>query len=301
MSGHDDRKKSRSDSLFIGGGAGEPAPPAPPPAAGHPRTPSGRLPQRPPSGTPQATGRPSPRRINAANANLETPRNDSARLITIIALSVGAIGLLSLLLLLSSRRTVTIPTPATTTTETTGSPSQTSVAPPPAVRPIVPPPRPSSDSASTVPNLFPNPSLEVLVDGQPPNWKTTTFSGKANFSVSDQGRRGGHALCISSHDGADAAWELPITVKPHTTYLFKGWVRADNLVGNAKGALFFWLGTEYGSEPISGTSGWKQLSFQFNSGDRTSMQLTCLYGGWGRSTGTAWYDDFELIELFSSK
>ena len=221
---------------------------------------------------------------------------------------VGAIGLLSLLLLLTNRRTVTIPPAATTSVGPTSaaatvSSANPSVAPPPAVRVIAPPTRPSSSSGtSNAPlNLIPNPSFEVLVDGQPPNWKTTTFNGNALFSVSDQGRRGGQALCISSRDGGDVGWELPIVVKPRTTYLIKGWVRTDNLTGNAKGAMFCLLGTDFGSDAISGTSPWKQLSLQFDSGDRTSVHLICLYGGWGRSTGTAWYDDLEMIELFSSK
>ena len=33
------------------------------------------------------------------------------------------------------------------------------------------------------------------------------------------------------------------------------------------------------------------------SGNRNEVSINCLFGGWGQSTGTAWFDDVELIEL----
>lgn len=301
MSGHDDAPRSRTDSLFIGGGP-DTSPPAPTPAPVRSTTPSGRISPRPPSGHPNAVGRPTPRRVTASHDETGVVRNDSARLITIIALCVGAFGLIALLMLFGSRRTVTIP-PAPVTAPNAPAPNASAnVTPPAAPITTVPPPRPAPPSTTSPLNLLPNPSVEELVDGVPPNWKQANYNGMANFSVSTQARRGKYSLSITSQQGGDASWTVTVPVKPRTTYLFKGWIRTENITGSGKGALFNLHPTDIQSNAITGTSSsWKQATFQFDSGDRTTAEINCLYGGWGTSTGTAWYDDFELIELFSSK
>lgn len=300
MSGKDDAPRSRTDSLFIGGEAkATPPPPAATPVRS--ATPSGRAAARPPSGHVASVGRPTPRRVIASPEETGVVRNDSARLITIIALCVGALGLISLLFLMSGRRTVTIqPPPVVSPT----SPTPPAITPPgvTSTTAIAPPVRPAANASTATLNLMPNPSVEDLVGGQPAPWRQVTYNGNPIYSIGTQARRGKQSLCISSQDGADASWQVVLTVKPRTSYLFKGWIRTENIAGNAKGALFNLHPTDIQSNAVTGTSStWKQASFQFDSGDRTTVEINCLYGGWGRSTGTAWYDDFELIELFSSK
>jgi hypothetical protein len=58
---------------------------------------------------------------------------------------------------------------------------------------------------------------------------------------------------------------------------------------------------DFRSDEIKGTSDWKMLQFTFESRDKTEVYINCLYGGWGQSTGTAWFDDVEVIEVFSGK
>jgi len=295
----DDPKRPRTDHLFIGGGgnddAPEAAPPAPIPQQPRSKSPSGRQPTRPPSDHPAITGRPSSRRLAVHGVPSAGTRNDGARLVTIIAVCVGALGLISLVLLLSSSRTVTIPP--------NKAPDNVAPAAQPGAAPIATPPPPTRPKppADTITNLMPNPSVEDLVDGRPLNWERMTYQGTAQFSVSDQARRGKHSLCINSTSGGDAGWLVTLAVKPKTSYLFKGWIRTENLTGNARGALFSLHPTEVQSNAITGTTGWRHAQFQFDSGNDTEVRINCLFGGWGRSTGTAWYDDFELIELFSSK
>lgn len=297
MSTPDDPKRPRTDHLFIGGGSNDDTSEAAAPTPQPPRSksPSGRQPTRPPSGHPAVAGRPTSRRLAVDGAPAAGTRNDGARLVTIIAVCVGILGLISLVLLLSNSRTVTIPpNKAPESVAPKAQPSTGPIAvPPPPARPTPP--------ASTISNLMPNPSVEELVDGRPLNWERMTYSGKAQFSVSDQARRGKHSLCITSATGGDAGWLVTLAVKPKTSYLFKGWIRTENLTGNARGALFNLHPTEIQSNAITGTTGWKHAQFQFDSGNNTEVHINCLFGGWGRSTGTAWYDDFEVIELFSTK
>lgn len=289
-------RRTRTDHLFIGGGNddAETAPPAPPART---KSPSGRQSLRPPSGHPPVAGRATTRRI--AGNDPEAPRNDSARTITIIAVVVGAVGVIGLVMLLSSGRTVKVP-PAIPTPPVERTVERTPVAPP--VNPVVTPPRPKPSPMPEVSsNTLPNPSVEELVNGKPANWERLPYNGTADLTVSDQARRGKHSLCISSTSGGDAGWLLTATVKPRTSYLFKGWIRTQNLTGNGKGALFNLHPTENQSSAVTGTTNWKQVSFQFETANQTEVKINCLFGGWGHSTGTAWYDDFELIELFSSK
>ena len=35
----------------------------------------------------------------------------------------------------------------------------------------------------------------------------------------------------------------------------------------------------------------------FNSGSRTRVTINCLFGGWGQSKGTAWWDDVAIREV----
>jgi hypothetical protein len=49
-----------------------------------------------------------------------------------------------------------------------------------------------------------------------------------------------------------------------------------------------------GTKALSGDNDWTQVQLSFNSGQMTEVTINCLFGGWGRVTGTAWFDDIEL-------
>jgi uncharacterized protein len=50
-----------------------------------------------------------------------------------------------------------------------------------------------------------------------------------------------------------------------------------------------------GTGKVLGDSDWTQVELAFNSGQLTQVTVNCLFGGWGQCTGTAWFDDIELI------
>ncbi len=142
-------------------------------------------------------------------------------------------------------------------------------------------------------NLAPSRGFEDLADGKPLGWAPCTYGGKAEFAV-DQGRHG-HAVRITSQEGADASWITTIPVKPHTAYRLTGWIRTKG-VAKATGALFNLNLNPAKSAAVTGTSDWKRVTMDFDSGQATSLEVNCLFGGWGRSTGTAWYDDVTITE-----
>ena len=60
------------------------------------------------------------------------------------------------------------------------------------------------------------------------------------------------------------------------------------------GALLNLHLTDYKTAPLTGTNDWKKVELTFESGKLDRISLNCLFGGWGASTGTAWYDDIKL-------
>ena len=225
--------------------------------------------------------------------------DDTTKIVACIALGLVALGIIALLMM-GGRAPVRVaeplppPAPARTAAPTTAErpvPMNT------VTRPL-PPPR----GAATDPlNLAANPSFEQLADGQPVGWHQQTYTGNPVFTVTSSGRRGKNAVCISSTTGADAKWFQYFTVKPNTTYLMKGWAKCENITGPGRGVQFNMEPNEFRSDEIKGTTDWKMLQFTFESRDKTEVYINCLFGGWGQSTGTAWFDDIEVIEVFSSK
>ncbi len=149
-------------------------------------------------------------------------------------------------------------------------------------------------------NLFNNASFETLVDGVPRGWQRSTWSGEPEFGVETAfGRTGDTCLKISSKTGADASWSFRIQLKRNRDYRLSVWVKTENVAGNGLGALvnLHELQMEGKSTAIRGSQDWTELTSEFNSGRHDSLLFNLLFGGWGQSTGTAWFDDVQLVEL----
>jgi putative heme-binding domain-containing protein len=149
-------------------------------------------------------------------------------------------------------------------------------------------------------NLVANSSFEEVSDERPRGWRTTTHSGRAQFAVADQGRTGRRSAKITSEQGADASWAIQVGVKPRSEYRLTGWIKTENLqkVGGARGAMFniheMQDPVRGGTKALAGNNDWTQLELNFNSGEMSQVTINCLFGGWGRVTGTAYFDDVEL-------
>ena len=97
------------------------------------------------------------------------------------------------------------------------------------------------------------------------------------------------------------SWSTQVAVKPRTDYRLTGWIKTENVrkVGGANGAMLnvheLQDPVRGGTQALLGDNDWTQVQLNFNSGEREQMTINCLFGGWGRTTGTAWFDDIELI------
>ncbi len=155
----------------------------------------------------------------------------------------------------------------------------------------------------TGPNLLPNPSFEEVSEGRPADWTERTYSGEAGFGIDTKNARTGkNSLWIASEKGADTSMFAKVKVKPNTDYKMVGWVKTVRVLG-ARGAQM--NAHEVQSQPrgsrtnafIRQTKEWSKVEVTFSSLDRTELTINCLFGGWGKSTGKAWWDDVSLHEV----
>lgn len=148
------------------------------------------------------------------------------------------------------------------------------------------------------PNLILNGSFEQGSGSNPEGWRPDTWSGEGQFAWVKEGRSG-KCVRIISTQGGDISWRQTVAVKPGTEYRLSAWIRTENVVpGSAKGALLNIHDLQPTQTPaVSGTQDWTRVECAFNSGGNDSIQLNCLFGGWGYATGKAWYDDLRLEEI----
>jgi len=148
-------------------------------------------------------------------------------------------------------------------------------------------------------NLLPNPSFEKMEGDVPLGWRQRAWQGEENgrWSVDSPGRTGSHCLSIRSEKGSDAAWTAVVAVQPNSYYRLSGWIKTRNIRG-AVGALLNIQNMQHVRTPgVAGTRDWSRVSTVFRTGSETELEINCLFGGWGRSTGQAWYDDVSLERL----
>jgi putative heme-binding domain-containing protein len=162
-------------------------------------------------------------------------------------------------------------------------------------------------TAGTSANLIPNSSFEDQSDGRPAGWRTTTHSGRGQFALAEIGRTGQRSVKISSDQGGDLSWAVAVPVKPRTDYRLTGWIKTEKVekVGRANGAMLniheLQDPVRGGTKALSGDNDWTEVQLDFNSGQMREVTINCLFGGWGRATGTAWFDDIQLAPAAGSE
>jgi len=144
-------------------------------------------------------------------------------------------------------------------------------------------------------NLLPNPSFELARDGRPEGWSPRTYGGRAEHAwAAGEGRFGSACLEIRSEAGSDTSWFTDVEVDPRGTYRLAGWVRTAGVRGAMGGLFNVHLLGQTVTPGVSGDSDWREVEVVFDAEGRERVSLNCLFGGWGTSTGTAWYDDVRL-------
>ena len=168
-------------------------------------------------------------------------------------------------------------------------------------------PTTSAATSDTATNLLPNPSFEEVNDGKPVGWRTSSHGGRGVLMLADVGHSGKRSVRISSEEGGDVSWSAEVPVKPRTDYRLTGWIKTENVrkVGGANGAMFnvheLQDPVRGGTKALTDDNDWTQVQLSFNSGALQQVTINCLFGGWGRATGSAWFDDVELTPAAGSE
>ena len=157
------------------------------------------------------------------------------------------------------------------------------------------------DELAGVTQFIANGSFEEMDGQNPKGWRTQSWQrdGDAAFAVESTGHTGGRSVAISSEKGADASWIATVPIRPYSRYRLSGWIKTENLVpGESRGAQINVDGEEdWRTPPVTGTQDWTKVETEFDAGANDVLEVTCLFGGWGRATGKAWFDDIELTRL----
>ena len=159
----------------------------------------------------------------------------------------------------------------------------------------------AGDELAGVTQFVANDSFEEMDGENPKAWRPRSWQrgGGAEFSVEPAGHSGGRSVAISSDKGADASWLTAVPVKPYSRYKLSGWIKAQDIVpGTSRGALINIHGEEeWRTAPVTGTQDWTKVEVEFDAGPNDALEVSCLFGGWGKATGKAWFDDIELTRL----
>ena len=92
---------------------------------------------------------------------------------------------------------------------------------------------------------------------------------------------------------------MNVPVDMNSEYELSAWVKTENVEAVVAARCFYVSAhpDAPGSNGIKGTQDWTQIKLRFNSGSQKMASINCLFGGWGVSTGKAWWDDVSLRKV----
>jgi alpha-N-arabinofuranosidase len=165
----------------------------------------------------------------------------------------------------------------------------------------------AAEDSSPAKNLVPNGSFEEASNDQPAGWRQQRWGGKGQHLYSEESHTGNKSVMISSTDGGDISWSITVPVRRFATYRLSGWIKTESVTPSTtsphkgRGALFNLHNIQGVATPaVTGTQDWTRVDTVFETEDLDTVQINCLFGGWGLATGKAWFDDVEL-QLLSAE
>ena len=154
------------------------------------------------------------------------------------------------------------------------------------------------------PNLLPNSSFESSDGRLPTHWKVRTYSGSGAMEHAIERSKnsiktGKSSLSILSNGGHDTSAYASVGLKSGVRYSLSAWIKTDKVEGGGMGALLnvHELGQKAMTTGIRKTNDWQKVETVFVNPSAGRFTVNCLFGGWGRSTGKAWFDDISLNEM----
>ena len=124
----------------------------------------------------------------------------------------------------------------------------------------------------------------------------TSFTRDSEIKYSDT-----DSYKIENTDFNDSMFYKTIEVVPNTPYKITCMVKTENVENRENkytgGAQIVINNTTECSKALSGTNDWTELTFMFNSNNRTEVEIGFRLGGYEEySKGIAWFSDFKIEE-----
>lgn len=156
----------------------------------------------------------------------------------------------------------------------------------------------AQDSGERSQNELPNGGFEEAAGDLPAGgWKLFQWNPQGSPRVTtaiEAGGREGKALRITSTEPTDTSVGILLKLEPGAGYRFSGSIRTEKLeLQGGRGAMLNLHGGA-GSAAVKGTTGWTPVSFEFTAPGDGACQLNCVFGAYGKGSGTAWFDDLKL-------
>ena len=117
-------------------------------------------------------------------------------------------------------------------------------------------------------------------------------------------KQGASSLRISANSPTDTALGQEITLRPGRCYRLRGWVMTQNLdphgtpvYGTLQVQKPHGDGVIAGGASHRGNTGWTEVSVPFCAPEDGRVRICIFFVGFGKGTGTAWFDGLSLEEV----
>lgn len=150
-----------------------------------------------------------------------------------------------------------------------------------------------------------NPGFESPLD----DWSIDIYGAKAQVVLDREITHGGNSsLRIAATAPSDTALGQELKLTPGQSYQLTGWVKTSGL--DPKGSPVFGTlqvqhsgggGTIASGANHQGDNDWTQVSLFFQSPPSGNVRVVVFFVGFGKGTGTAWFDDLTLETINPAK
>ena len=164
------------------------------------------------------------------------------------------------------------------------------------------PTAPAAGAGTDIPRIeFVNAGFESRTDG----WSIDIHGAQPKIETDPRIVREGHqSLRVSSTEPSDTALGQELMLRAGHWYRFRGWVRTHHLVPqSAPVSGTFQIQMPGGAGIIAsganhqGDTEWTQVAIDFEAPPGGKTRIAVFFNGFGKGTGTAWFDDLKLEEL----
>lgn len=157
------------------------------------------------------------------------------------------------------------------------------------------------DTANHSPTTIENPGFESGTKG----WEVHIYGAKSEVSAdTSTAHEGKQSLRIAASESSDTALGQELRLKPGQFYRFTGWVRTRQLdPGRAPVHGTFQIQRPGGQGTITsgtnhiGDTDWVKETLFFVAPDDGRVRVAIFFVGFGKGTGTAWFDGLKLEEV----